>query len=142
MKKLMILVVMLAASACGSHGRVGSPAEFPFPVSLPNFVTTKGLVNHENPGRHEFETVGRKEIVQGRKWSGHVQVRHFESRDSDYLTTLEKSLIEKTGWEIVYRDEKRNPPIATLRRSLGGEVLWISLEGWPDDVTVTIVHRK
>lgn len=57
------------------------------------------------------------------------------------MATLERALIEGTGWEQVYRNDSRDPPIVTLRRTRGGEYLWITLEGWPDDILVTMVHR-
>lgn len=142
MRRLMMLAGLLLAAACDPHGRPGTPVEFPFPVSLPGSVTTKGVVNHESVARYEFALMGGKEIVEGEKWSGHVRIDGFGSRDPSFLPTLEQSLIKRTGWESVYRDDVRDPPIATLRRSLGGEILWISLEGWPDDLTVTLVHRK
>ncbi len=134
--------MLLVFAACVTQVRPGSPKEFPFPVSLPSSVTTIGIVNHESSGSHLFELQGRKEFVEGEKWSGHVRVGNVGPRDTAFIATLEHSLIKQTGWEFVFRDENRNPPISTLRRSLGGEILLIGLEGWPDDVTVTLVHRR
>lgn len=140
-QKVKILALLLILG-CTPNGRSGTPAEFPFPVSLPGSVSTMGVVKHESTAQYEFRLGNSKEIVRGEKWSGHVRVDSFAFHDPAFLATLERSLVEKTGWESVYRDETRDPPIATLHRSLGGEHLWITLEGWPEDVTVTMVHRQ
>jgi len=139
MRILLPIAGLLVALACAA---TGSPREFPFPVSLPGSVTTIGTVNHESTGKHEFALQDRTELAQGEKWSGHVRVSGTAARDAAFLASLEQALITSTGWEAVYRDEKRTPPMATLRRTRGGEILWISLEGWADDVTVTVVHRR
>ena len=141
MKIGRLLTGLVLAVSCSSAGRPGTPPEFPFPVALPRSVMTQGLVTREGAGTHEFVVQDRSEVVRGRKWTGHVRVDGYGARDRTFLASLERALIERTGWEPVYRDESRDPPIATLRRTLGGEILWISLEGWPDDVTVTLVHR-
>jgi hypothetical protein len=141
-QKFKILALLLILSGCSPTPRSGTPAEFPFPVSLPGSVSTKGVVKHESTAQYEFRLGSSKEIALGEKWSGHVQVNGFANHDPAFLATLERSLVRKTGWKSVYRDETRDPPIATLHRSLGGEHLWITLEGWPEDVTVTMVHRK
>ena len=142
MKRLMTGAALLVAIACHSQGRSGTPPEFPFPVTLPTSVTTIGTVTHADVGKHAFPVQGRDEVVTGETWSGHVRVVGYSPRDPGFLATLELALITNTGWVAVFRNEKRDPPVATLRRTLGEEILWISLEGWPDDVTVTMVHRK
>lgn len=81
-------------------------------------------------------------MVSGEMWTGHVRVAGFEKRDTTFLAVLERSLVDGTGWESIFRDENREIPIAILHRSLGGEHLWITLTGFPDDVTVTMVHQK
>lgn len=143
-QKFRPLTLLLVLSACLSRmrGSSGTPPEFPFPVSLPSSVSTKGVVTYEPLAQYEFTLKNSKEIVAGKKWLGHVRVSGFAGRDPAFLSTLESSLVKRTGWVPVFRDETRDPPIATLHRSLGGEHLWISLEGWPEDVTVTMVHRK
>jgi hypothetical protein len=142
MSRITVLAGVLVVAACAGQGGSGTPAGFPFPVSLPASVTTKGVVSHARMARHEFALRAGKENVEGEKWSGHVRIEGFGPRDASFLPTLEQSLIKGTGWESVYRDDTRDPPMATLRRTLGGEILWISLEGWADDLTVTVVHRK
>lgn len=141
MKMIRLLTGLVLTVSCSSGGRPGTPPEFPFPVALPSSVVTKGLVSREGEGIHAFVLQGRSEVVRGRKWTGHVRVDGYGARDGTFLVSLERALIERTGWKPIYRDESRDPPIATLRRTLGGEILWISLEGWPEDVTVTLVHR-
>ncbi|MEI6243518.1 MAG: hypothetical protein WCQ64_00605 [Acidobacteriota bacterium] len=141
MRQLLSIPGLLVALACAST-LPGSPAEFPFPVSLPSSVTTIGTVNHERSGQHEFQLKDRTEPARGEKWIGHVRVNGAAPGDPALLAGLEQALITSTGWEAVYRDEKRTPPIATLRRTRGGELLWITLEGWADDVTVTVVHKR
>jgi hypothetical protein len=140
MKRHLMFAPLLVAAAC--KGLSGSPPEFPFPVSLPRSVTTTGVVAHAKMARHEFVTPSGKESVEGESWSGNVRVDGAASHDASYQSALERSLINTTGWEAVYHDATRVPPISTLRRTLGGEIVWISLEGWADDLTVTVVHRK
>ncbi|MCK6545428.1 hypothetical protein L6R52_06125 [Myxococcota bacterium] len=138
----MIAVFAIVLGLSGCTERRGTPPEFPFPVTLPSSVSARGEVRHESSGNFEVPLKGSKEVVSGERWSGHVRVEGFSGRDPRFLASLERALVESTGWEIVYRDDLREPPVATLHRSLGGEHLWITLEGWPEDVTVTMVHRK
>jgi hypothetical protein len=136
----LIFAILLVISGCTD--RKGSPPEFPFPMSLPSSVSVIGDVRHERDGQFEVGYKDSKQVVSGEMWTGHVRVEGFEKRDAYFLAVLERSLIEGTGWESIFRDENREIPIAILHRSLGGEHLWITLEGWPEDVTVTMVHRK
>jgi hypothetical protein len=137
-----ILVGALFISACNPRGHFPySPAGFPEILSLPTTVTTKGEVKVERGGQYEFTLRGRTELVRGKKWTGRVTAAGFGAGDRTFLAVLENALVTKTGWEALYRDEARNPPLATLRRTRGGEHFWASLEGWPDDLSIIVVHR-
>lgn len=142
MRMSAILAGVLFVSACNPHGPLPySPAGFPEVLSLPTSVTTKGEVSVERDGQYEFTLRGKSEIVRGKKWTGHVTAAGFGAGDRAFLTVLENALVTKTGWEALYRDEARNPPLATLRRTLGGEHFWASIEGWPDNLSIIVVHR-
>jgi hypothetical protein len=143
MRMSAILAGALFISACNPHGPLPySPVGFPEVLSLPTTVTTKGEVRLEPDGQYEFTLRDRVEIVHGKKWVGHVTAAGFGAGDRAFLAVLENSMVTKTGWEALYRDEARNPPLATLRRTKGGEHFWASLEGWPDDLSIIVVHRN
>ena len=143
MRMAAILAGALFVSACLARGPLPySPAGFPEILSLPTTVTTKGEVKVEREGQYEFLLRGRAEVVRGKKWTGRVTAAGFGSGDRTFLAILENAMVTKTGWEALYRDEARNPPLATLRRTLGGERFWASIEGWPDDLSITVVHRN
>ncbi len=133
-------IVLLCIVGCAD--RRGTPPEFPFPMSLPTSVSTIGSVRYESTGQFEVRLKDSTAVVSGEMWTGRVTVKGFEKGDARFLALLERSLVEGTGWELVFRDENREPPIAVLHRWRGGEYLWITLEGWPDDLAVTMVHRK
>jgi hypothetical protein len=143
MRKSAVLTMALFILACNPNGPFPySPVGFPRVLSLPNTVTTNGPVSFEQDGQYEFTLQGRSEMVRGEKWVGHVIVDGFSATDRSFLATLENSLVKKTGWKSLYHDGTRKLPIATLRRTLGGEHFWVSIEGWPNNLSVTIVHRK
>jgi hypothetical protein len=138
-----LLVCVLFACACNQRGSVPfSPGEFPWVVSLPTTVRLKGEVRFEPDGQYEFTLRDRREMVRGEKWAGHVTAAGFSAGDHPVLAVIENSMVTKTGWESLYRDEARNPPLATLRRTRGGVHFWASLEGGSDDLSITVVHRK
>ena len=140
--RVVVVSFAILVTISGCTNRKGTPPEFPFPMSLPSSVSVIGDVKHESDGQFEVGYGDSKQVISGEMWTGHVRVEGFEKRDAHYLAALERSLIERTGWESVFRDENREVPIAILHRTLGGEYLWITLEGWPDDITVTMVHQK
>jgi hypothetical protein len=142
MRMAAILVGALLLPACICRGPLPySPAGFPEVLSLPATVTTKGEVKVERDGEHAFVLHGRAEVVRGRKWTGRITAAGFAAGDRAFLAVVENAMVTGTGWEALYRDEARTPPLATLLRTLGGEHVWASIEGWPDDLSSTVVHR-
>ena len=139
--KNVVAVVAIILGVSGCSKSQGTPPQFPFPMWLPSSVSVIGEVKHERSGRLEVTAKDSTEVVSGELWTGHVRVAGFAPRDRQYLATLERSLAE-IGWESISSDERRDPPRATLHRSRGGEYLWITLDGWPDDVTVAMIHRR
>lgn len=114
----LLLWLPLAASA----------ASFPRYASLPRLPLANDTVEVESFGQAEFSTRERPEVHRGRTWLGYLVYEKKFGDDARKALGAILAEMEKGGWQVMYRDEPRNPPLATLKREKDGRVSWASVE--------------
>ena len=96
-------------------------------ASLPNLPIDASEVDAGK--RVEFILRDKTEVHHGRVWVGYLDYQKAwgESR-RDALAGI-VSEMQKGGWEVLLRDEPRNPPLATLKLTTkDNRDVWASVE--------------
>ncbi len=114
----ILLVVPLAALGAG----------FPPYASLPPLPIANAAVETESYGQIEFVGRGKTEVQRGRIWLGYLDYAAQWGEDRRNALSGIVSEMEKGGWQVMLRDEPRNPPLATLRLERGRIESWASVE--------------
>lgn len=119
---------------------VAAAASFPPYASLPKLPIANDTVETESYGQAEFTTRAKPEIVRGGSWKGSlVYVPAWGDDAKNALAGIVKEM-EKGGWQVMFRDEPRNPPLATLKLARDGREAWASVEVF-DQAAVTLIER-
>ena len=103
-------------------------ASYPPYASLPRLPIANDAVEVESFGQAEFITRDKPEVHRGRIWLGYLVYARQYGDDVRKALAAIVSEMEKGGWQVMYRDEPRNPPLATLKREKDGRVSWASVE--------------
>ena len=115
-------------------------ATFPPYASLPKLPIANEAVEVESYGQAEFVTRAKPELVRGKRWTGSlVYAPAWGDEAKNALSGIVKEM-EKGGWQVMYRDEPRNPPLATLKLARDAREAWANVEVFSEAV-VTIVER-
>ena len=102
-------------------------ARFPPYASLPRLPIANDAVEVESFGQAEFVTRERVQLQRGRIWLGYLVYARQHDDPRKALAAIVTEM-EKGGWQVMYRDEPRHPPLATLMREKDGRVSWASVE--------------
>ena len=97
-------------------------------ASLPNLPIEASSVD---PERHEVEFILRDktEVHRGRVWVGYLDYQKAWGEDRRDALAGIVSEMQKGGWEVMLRDEPRNPPLATLKLTTkDNRDVWASVE--------------
>jgi hypothetical protein len=134
-----ILVAALAASAfANAYAARGYPSF----VTLPNLPIDKNAVDTDSKAESEFILRDKTELHRGKVWLGYLNYQKAWGGDRrDALNGIVREL-EKGGWEVMMRDEPRNPPLATLKLTTDdNKVMWASVEVF-DKARVLVLEQR
>lgn len=120
MKRLAALLVALPLAAFA--------AAFPPYASLPRLPIANDSVEVESYGQMEFITREKPQVARGKTWLGYLVYPPHWSEDPKHALAEIVRPMQAGGWEVMYRDDPRNPPLATLKREKDGRVSWASVE--------------
>jgi hypothetical protein len=101
---------------------------YPDYASLPRLpIDARGV----DTGKREVEFILRDktEVLHGRVWVGYLDYRKaWGENRRDALAGIVNEM-QKGGWEVMLRDEPRNPPLATLKLTTkDNRDVWASVE--------------
>ena len=76
----------------------------------------------------EFILRDKTEVHRGQVWLGYLDYKSKWGEDKRYALEGIVEALRKGGWEVMMRDEPRNPPLATLRYEKDGTTAWAIVE--------------
>jgi hypothetical protein len=97
-------------------------------ASLPNLPIDASTVE---PEKREVEFILRDktEVHRGRVWVGYLDYQKAWGENRREALAGIVSEMQKGGWEVMLRDEPRNPPLATLKLTTkDNRDVWASVE--------------
>ena len=100
----------------------------PFPKYFSSPVPVNAAdANYENYGQYEFTLRDKTEVKRGHYW--HVYADYTQKLGDDPRRALGAFVdaMQKAGWQVVLRDEPRNPPLATFHYTKDGKDAWASI---------------
>ena len=120
---MVVAVVLAVAFASAYAGR------YPDYVALPALPIDKNAVEVDAHGESEFILREKTELLRGRVWLGYLDYQKaWGENKRDVLAGIVNEM-EKGGWEVMLRDEPRNPPLATLKfTTKDNKEVWASVE--------------
>ena len=128
MKKLaapLLVAALAAASLSGAY----AASSFPRSVTLPALPIEKQTVDVHARGESEFILRDKTEVHRGKVWLGYLDYKGKWGPDKRLALDRIVESLKAGGWEVMMRDEPRQPPLATLKLTTDdNRVLWASVE--------------
>lgn len=104
-------------------------ASYPGYVTLPDLPIAKRAVDTDARAESEFILRDKTEVHRGQVWLGYLEYRSKWGEDKRQALDAIIDALQKGGWEVMMRDEPRNPPLATLKLTTDdNKVAWASVE--------------
>jgi hypothetical protein len=120
---LLVAVILVGPFTCAYAARAQ-----PEYASLPNLPIDASAVDAEKRDV-EFILRDKTQVHYGRVWVGYLDYQSaWGENKRDALAGI-VSEMQKGGWEVLLRDEPRNPPLATLKLTTkDNRDVWASVE--------------
>lgn len=117
------LFTFALAAASGAYAQLP-----PFPQALSFPSMPAAAQGGRSYAQHEFILRDRTVTLRGRMWSTDFDYAAAQAGDARAALGAIVGDLQKSGWEVVLRDEPRNPPLATLKHRREGRELWAQVE--------------
>jgi hypothetical protein len=118
-------VAVLAALSFSNSYAGGYPEH----AAVPKLPIAGNSVRVADNDEVEFVLRDKTEVQKGRTWLGYLDYRKAWGGDPRDALAGIVGRMQKSGWEVLLRDEPRNPPLATLKRvTKDNKELWASVE--------------
>ncbi len=121
--RIIFLAASTLATVVDSYAQV--PA-FPTAVSFPALPAAAQA--GQSYAQHEFILRDRTVKLRGRLWSTDFDYSTAQAGNARAALDAIVADMGKAGWEVLLRDEPRNPPLATLKHGRDGRELWAQVE--------------
>lgn len=120
-----ILAVAALCFVAVTHSYAQVPA-FPMAVSFPSLPAASQ--QGQRYAQHEFILRDRTVTLRGRMWSTDFDYAATPASDARAALAGIIAELQESGWDVVLRDEPRNPPLATLKHKGNGREVWAQVE--------------
>jgi hypothetical protein len=115
---------------------------YPKYVTLPDLPVDKHAVDTDSRAESEFILRDRTEVHRGHVWLGYLDYQQRWGDDKRNALDGIVTAMQKGGWEVMMRDEPRNPPLATLKLTTDdNKVVWASVEVF-DKARVLVLEQR
>ncbi len=121
--RILALTAFTLVAASGAYAQLP-----PFPQALSFPSMPAAAQGGKSYAEHEFILRDRTVKLRGRMWSTDFDYAAAQSGDARAALGAIVGDLQKSGWEVVLRDEPRNPPLATLKHLREGGELWAQVE--------------